>query len=87
MPAGLGAAAGKDPRAGDTAVVAGWPGADGDRALADSRRRGWEWPALSRGPGLLPGGAGQRAVTPPSASEAAGFHPSGLVPDSTQAVQ
>lgn len=87
MPAGLGAAAGKDPRARETAGVAGWPGADGDRDSADGHRRGWEWHALSRGPGLLPGEAGQRAVTPGSTSEATGFHPSGLVPNSTQAAR
>lgn len=68
MPAGLGAAAGKDPRARETAGVAGWPGADGDRDSAEGHHRGWEWHALSRGPGLLPGEAGQRAVMPGSTS-------------------
>lgn len=68
MPAGLGAAAGKDPRARETAGVAGWPGADGDRDSAEGHHRGWEWHVLSRGPGLLPGEAGQRAVMPGSTS-------------------
>ena len=37
---GAGGSRGKDPRARETAGVAGWSGADGDRDSADGHRRG-----------------------------------------------